>query len=80
MGINNKGDVVGANSSPGGEEGFVYSDGKYTTISDPLGIVSGEPISVAPGINNKGDIVGYYEDSSGVHGFLDHLGNFYDNR
>jgi probable HAF family extracellular repeat protein len=42
LGINNKGDVVGANSSPGGEEGFVYSDGKYTTIRDPLGIVSGE--------------------------------------
>ena len=37
LGINNKGDVVGANSSPGGEEGFVYSDGKILQSETLLG-------------------------------------------
>jgi probable HAF family extracellular repeat protein len=47
--------------------GFVYSNGSYTPISDPLG-TNGTAVT---GINNQGQIVGYYLDSSNVqHGYI----------
>ena len=70
LGINNKGQVVGYYfDSNAHANGFLYSEGKYTTLDDPLGIDG----TVATGINDKGQIVGYYQgDSSnphGIHGF-----------
>src|SRR5262249_38909232 len=59
-----KGQIVGEYTDSNGVHGFLYSDGVYTTIDDPLG-----NYTVAFGINNKGQIVGYYNDSSGAHGF-----------
>jgi probable HAF family extracellular repeat protein len=74
--INDSGQVVGS-YQPKGEntaaynQGFVYSNGTYTTLTFP-GAINTEPLS----INAKGQVVGYYEvgDSNGSiiaeHGFL----------
>ena len=72
--INNAGQIVGFASLSGGlQASFVYSGGKYTTISDPLGTNG----TSATGINNVGQLVGYYEDSSEAsHGFIYSGGNF----
>ena len=49
-------------------EGFLYSNGTWTTLNDPS---AADGITYAMGINDAGQIVGYYLDSSGVpHGFL----------
>ena len=68
MGINNKGNIVGYyfdNSDRG--KGFIFSNGIYTTLDDPLGING----TFALGINNKDEIVGYYLDSlNRQNGFL----------
>jgi len=69
LGINDKGQIVGTYvDSNGVEHGFLYSNGIYTTLNDPL---AGSKGTVAFGINDKGQIVGYYFDSNGVeHSFL----------
>ena|SRR5215813_13199057 len=67
-GINNAGQIVGyyVNAS-GVYQGFLYSGGTYTALSDPLGTNG----TYALGINDSGQIVGYYFDSNHVqHGFL----------
>jgi probable HAF family extracellular repeat protein len=47
--------------------GFLYKDGKYTTLQAPLGAKG----TFASDINNEGKIVGHYFDGSNVaHGFL----------
>lgn len=47
--------------------GFVYSKGKYTSITGPSGATASE----ASGINDNGDVVGLYLDSaSAQHGFI----------
>jgi probable HAF family extracellular repeat protein len=45
----------------GNNHGFIYSDGNYKTLDDPLGVQG----TVAEGINDKGQIVGYYTDANG---------------
>jgi uncharacterized membrane protein len=71
-GINNAGQIVGysqagiAGLGGGPADGFLFSNGTYTTIDVPSATST-----FAQGINDLGDIVGYYTDSSGsLHGFL----------
>src|SRR4029077_2711816 len=53
-------------SGPIGFHGFLYSNGTYTTLDDPLGTTT-----EALGINDAGQIVGFYTDSGlREHGFL----------
>jgi probable HAF family extracellular repeat protein len=64
LGINNAGQIVGYYSDAMGfTHGFVYSNGTYTTLDDPLGVGT----TRALGINDFGQIVGSY---GGRHGFL----------
>ena len=74
-GINNVGQVVGDYETTYGsnEQGFLYNDSTYTTISDPLGVNG----TVAEGINDNGVIVGFFTDASNKqHGFIDNNGVF----
>jgi probable HAF family extracellular repeat protein len=51
----------------GNEDGFLYSNGTWTTLDDPLGVNG----TFADGINASGQIVGSYIDRSGnANGFL----------
>ena len=74
MGINNKGNIVGYyfdNSDRA--KGFIFSNGNYTTIDDPLGVGG----TFALGINNKDEVVGFYYDSlHRQNGFLFSNGNY----
>jgi len=74
-GVNNVGQVIGYYyDSTGSEHGFLYSNGQYTTIDDPLAVHGTYPV----GINDAGQTVGNYFDnvsnpfdSVGTeHGFL----------
>jgi probable HAF family extracellular repeat protein len=47
-------------------QGFLYSNGTYTTLHDPLAT----GLTYAYGISDAGQIVGSYSDSSGQHGFV----------
>jgi probable HAF family extracellular repeat protein len=59
--------------SSGVSHGFLYSNGHYTTIDDPLGTEG----TFASAINDKGQIVGEYVDSNGAyHGFLYNKGYY----
>ena len=64
--INNVGQIVGHYFDGTHTHGFIYNNGTYTTLDDPLGtdtFITGE--------NDNGQIVGYYTDlSGGEHGFL----------
>jgi len=56
------------------EQGFVYSNGTFTTISDPNEGTYGTWVT---GINDAGQILGYYANSSGLfYGFVDSNGTF----
>jgi probable HAF family extracellular repeat protein len=72
-GINDKGQAVGYYTTTNSTNGFLYSNGKYTTIDVP-----GATATVLQGINDKGQIVGYYElgSSNTPHGFLYSGGTF----
>jgi hypothetical protein len=84
-GINNKGQIVGYYiDSVGASNGFVDTDGRFTTIDDPLG-----SDTAVRGINDLGEIVGSYYDATrgtpacpnlispcGRDGFLDVNGIF----
>jgi probable HAF family extracellular repeat protein len=75
MGINNKGNIVGYYYFDNSDraKGFIFSNGNYTTLDDPLGANG----TFALGINNKDEIVGYYLDSLyRQHGFLFSNGNY----
>jgi probable HAF family extracellular repeat protein len=76
-GLNDRGQVVGYYSALigpntsgafiiSGQHAFLYSDGSYLTIDDPLATQG----TFAYGINNAGQIVGYYADGSGAYGFI----------
>jgi probable HAF family extracellular repeat protein len=76
-GINDYGKIVGyyednktldvTNGPRGNYHGFLYSNGHYTTLNDPLSPGG----TFATGINDHGQIVGYYFDSHWhEHGFL----------
>jgi probable HAF family extracellular repeat protein len=64
-GINDLGQIVGHYIVPGSNfaHGFLYSNGVFTTIDDPLAI-SGNGSTNATGINDLGQIVGSYTDNS----------------
>jgi probable HAF family extracellular repeat protein len=69
--INNAGEIVGTYNtsyfSGGGWQGFIYQNGSFTTLDDPLG--SGG--TFADDVNNEGQVVGWYIDSNGVdNGFI----------
>ena len=49
------------------DHGFLYSNGTFTTIDDPLAVDGG---TAAMGINNQGQIVGDYYNGDGTHGFV----------
>lgn len=72
-GINNAGQVVGSYSDTGGTHGFIYNNGTYTTLDDPLATDG----TFATAINDTGQIVGAYYNASGEHGFLYNAGTFY---
>jgi probable HAF family extracellular repeat protein len=65
-GINDFGEVVGfyQDSSVGKSFGFLYDNGKYTTLAFP-----GATNTEANDINNLGEVIGYYDNNSGEHGF-----------
>ena len=63
-GINNKGEVVGNHGTSNATYGFVYSNGKYTTLNVP-----GSLDTAAWGINDKGAIVGSYGNGTAQFGF-----------
>ena len=61
-GINDLGQVVGYL----GTDGYLYSDGAWTSLFDPSGV-----LTEAEGINDLGQVVGGYADGNNVgHGFL----------
>lgn len=69
-GINNKGVIAGnywpANTTTNIDDGFVYSNGTFTTVDYPAATASS-----VNGINDAGDLVGNWFDSKGVsHGFV----------
>jgi probable HAF family extracellular repeat protein len=71
-GINASGKIVGSYGDSNSSNGFLYSGGRFTTISFP----GWAGYTWAFGINASGKIVGYYEDGTGFHGFLDSGGRF----
>ena len=77
QGINNRNVVVGAIQSDGtlnsiGIHGFIYDDGKFTTLDFP-----GATRTEAFNINDFGVVTGDYTDSSSVtHGFTYRNGTF----
>jgi probable HAF family extracellular repeat protein len=71
LGINDHDQIVGYYyDSNNHANGFLYSNGKYTTLDDPLG-ANGTNGTFLTGINDKGQIVGYYYDQLNVqHNFV----------
>jgi len=76
-GINARGQIVGVAQQAGVSEGFLDTNGTFTSIAVP-----GALATDAAGINARGQIVGAYTDQpfsnfpGGVHGFLDTDGTF----
>jgi probable HAF family extracellular repeat protein len=71
--INNNGEVVGFYTlTNGASVDFLYSDGTYTTISDPLAVgpIFNPEFASYIGINDQNQIVGIYDASTGIEGFL----------
>src|SRR5262245_49873926 len=70
-GINASGQIVGGYLNSAGGHGFLFSNGTYTTLDDPLAGING---TQAFGINGAGQIVGLYDDAGSPvpqsHGFL----------
>jgi probable HAF family extracellular repeat protein len=67
IGINNAGDIVGLANNVPDAHAFIYKNGTYTRLSDPLpGAFGTEPL----GINNLGQISGSYTYKNASHGFL----------
>ena len=71
-GINDLGQVVGSYiDGSGNEDGFLYSNGAWTTLEDPAAANGPSGGTFADGINASGQIVGSYIDNSGnANGFL----------
>jgi probable HAF family extracellular repeat protein len=67
-GINNSGEIVGFYSDANGNShGFVYQNGVFTTVDDPLAANGTEFF----GVNDSGQIVGFYLDANfAEHAFL----------
>jgi probable HAF family extracellular repeat protein len=75
-GINASGQIVGQYLNGGGvARGFLYSDGTYTILNDPLAAIGAA--TIATGINDSDQMVGYYRDSNGTsHAFLYSNGSY----
>ena len=65
MALNDSGQVAGYYNDDTGQLGFLYSNGKYTTIENPS---TTQNVTGVASINNLGEVVGYYEPASS-HGF-----------
>ena len=71
-GINNVGQVVGNFNGSTGQDGFIYSNGRFTIITDP-----GNHGYISPyGINDSGQIVGQYAIYNGPASFIETGGVF----
>jgi probable HAF family extracellular repeat protein len=66
FGINDAGQIVGDYSMDNSTYGFLYSNGVYTTLINPLTPYN----STFSGINNSDQIVGQYNSGSATSGFL----------
>jgi hypothetical protein len=67
-GVNDAGQVTGFFATATGDNGFLLSAGKLTTLSFP-----GAAITEALGLNNAGQVVGFYQQDPNVnilHGFI----------
>jgi len=65
-GINDNGQIVGGYfDKSGAEHGFLYLNGKWTTLDDKHGYNT-----ECEGINSKGQIVGFYFDNGLEHSFV----------
>jgi probable HAF family extracellular repeat protein len=68
VGINSTGAIAGYyEDRTGFTRGFIYSDGGYHSLNDPLATITG---TFDGGINDAGKVVGTYENPFGVHGFV----------
>jgi probable HAF family extracellular repeat protein len=74
FGINASGQIVGYfYDATGLAHGYLYDNGTYTTLDDPLGTDG----TFALDINDAGQIVGqYFDNMHGQHGFLYSGGNY----
>lgn len=73
FGLNDHGQVVGADDSTPGRHAFLLSKKNYITL-DSTGTL-GTHTSFARGVNNPGDVVGgYFDDEGNEHGFLTRKG------
>jgi probable HAF family extracellular repeat protein len=76
LGINDRGDIVGAfTDTMGVVHGFLLEKGSYTQLDDPDAILTTGSGTAAIGINDRGDIVGIFSDTK-AHGFLLDHGNY----
>jgi probable HAF family extracellular repeat protein len=74
LGVNDSGTVVGyASTQSGSEHSFIYSNGGFKILSDPLAISNG---TFAESISNSGVVSGYYYATTGFHGFTYDSGVF----
>ena len=73
LAVNNRGDVVGQwNDTQFLSHGFLYSEGKITSIDYP-----GAFSTIVSGINDNGAIVGAFNDEAGnLHGFVLNRGRY----
>ncbi len=63
--INDRGQVIGYYFNGTTEAGFLYSNGTYTTLSDPsAGCLTGPLTPVS--INDKGQVIGYYNNGTNL--------------
>jgi hypothetical protein len=69
MSINSSGQVTGYYSNGANYEGFLYSDGTYTTLIDPLQSPY-EGTTYAVFINSSGQVTGYYYNGTSFEGFV----------
>jgi hypothetical protein len=62
LGVNVKGEVVGAYTVGSGTFGFTWTaTGGFRSVSDP----NGKGSTIVNGVNNAGDLVGFYTDRNG---------------
>jgi len=81
FGINNSGTIVGqySDSSTGQTPGFVYSGGKFTSLTP----FSDAVVTNAQGVNNNGLVTGFYTNfitGTTIDGNLPQQGFFYDTK
>jgi probable HAF family extracellular repeat protein len=74
LGVNDSGTVVGyASTQSGSEHSFIYANGHFKILSDPLAMSNA---TFAESINNNGVVSGYYYATTGFHGFTYDAGAF----